>query len=202
MSGSPGRRSVRFGLVSVFLLCLAAFVFWHQILWRMGALLVNAGAPVKADIVVVIGGDWLGNRILKGAELVREGYAPRLLASGVGPMYGSFESELAVNYAVAHGYSRADFLALHYPAVSTVDEARAVIPRLRALGVHHFVLVTSEYHTARAGRIFRREARDLSVDVVASSTNDWHGGEWWKDREGRKLWFNEAVKTIADYLGI
>jgi uncharacterized SAM-binding protein YcdF (DUF218 family) len=202
MSGRPGFRLARFGLLSVFVLVLAGLIFSHQILWALGDVLVNAGPPVKADIVVVIGGDWLGNRIIKGAELVRQGYAPRLLASGVGEMYGYFESDLAVNFAVAHGYPRDAFKALRFPAVSTLDEARAVIPELRALGVHHFVLVTSEYHTARAGRIFRREAKDLSVDVVAATSTSWRGGEWWKSREGRKLWFNEAVKTIADYLGI
>src|ERR1019366_2667428 len=128
--GRLSRLSV-IGLV-VLALGVAAFVFSKQILLGLGAVLVNAGPPEKADIVVVLGGDWVGNRILKGAELVSAGYVPRVLVSGVGGLYGHHESDLAIDFAASKGYPRDEFVALQYPALSTLDEARAVIRELHS----------------------------------------------------------------------
>jgi uncharacterized SAM-binding protein YcdF (DUF218 family) len=184
------------------LLLAVVFVFSSPILRALGNVLVAGEPPQKADMIVVIGGDFKGNRIVKGGELARQGYAPRVLSSGSGDIYGRYECDLAIGYAVDRGFPPADFLCLRYPAMNTTDEARAVIPRLRQLGVHKYLLVTSDYHTARAGRIFRREGRDLEEHTVVAPDPDWNGGEWWKNREGRKLWFYEMIKTVTDRFGI
>jgi uncharacterized SAM-binding protein YcdF (DUF218 family) len=195
------RRVIVSGIV---LICGAAvlFAFSGRILWSLGAILNSSEPPQKADMILVIGGDARGSRILTGAELVRDGYAPRVLVSGIGEFYGHHESDLAIDFAVQHGYPREIFIAFHYPALSTVDEARADVRELRRLGVHKYLLVTSVYHTARASRVFRREGPDLDVHPVSAPERYWQNGEWWKDREGRKIWFTEAIKTIADYLRI
>lgn len=195
------RRAVISGGI---LICAAAlvFVFSHQILWSLGAVLDNGEPPRKADIIVVIGGDGSGSRILTAAELARQGYAPKVLVSGGPEFYGRQESDLAIDFAVQHGYPRDAFFPLHYPALSTADEARADIEELRRLGVHKYLLVTSVYHTARASRTFRREGADLEVHPISAPERYWQKGEWWKNREGRKIWFYETVRTIADYLRI
>lgn len=153
-------------------------------------------------MIVVIGGDLRGSRILTAARLAREGYAARVLVSGVGEMYGYYESDQAIEFAVRHGYPREMFIAFHYPAVSTLTEARADIPELRRLGVHKYLLVTSAFHTARASRIFRREGKDLEVHAISAPDRYWQNGLWWRDREGRKIWLGEALRTVADYLGM
>jgi uncharacterized SAM-binding protein YcdF (DUF218 family) len=186
----------------VLFLAVAVFVFSDPILRSLGAILVTSEVPRKADLIVVIGGDFKGNRIVKGAELVRQGYAPRVLSSGSGDLYGHFECDLAIGYAVSHGYSEDSFIGLRYPALNTRDEARAVIARMRQLGVHRYLLVTSDYHTGRATRIFRHEAADLEEHTVAAPDPDWNGGQWWKNREGRKLWFYEMIKTVTGRFGI
>lgn len=199
------RRLFSFAAIAAALIvfCIAvAFVFSDPILRSLGAVLVNAGAPQKADIVVVIGGDFKGNRIVKGADLVRQGYAPKVLSSGSGDIYGHFECDLAIGYAVDRGYPPDTFTCLRYPALNTIDEARAVIARLRELGVHKYLLVTSDYHTGRASRIFRREASDLEEHTVSAPDPDWNGGQWWKNREGRKIWFYEMIKTVTERFGI
>lgn len=197
----PRRRLAVLGVVA---LCAVAalFVFSGRILWSLGAILDHSEAPQKADIIVVIGGDARGNRIMKAAELVRQGYAPKVLVSGQGAMYGHHESDLAIDFAVEHNYPREEFSAFRYPALSTVDEAAADIRELRTLGVHRYLLVTSPYHTARAARIFRREGAGFEMHVVSAPDPYWQNGEWWKSREGRKLWFLEFIKTMADYFRI
>ena len=175
MTGSRKRYLV---VIVAILVCLSAigFVFSDSILYELGALLVNAGPPQKADAVVVIGGDLKGNRIVTGARLVQEGYAPYVIASGSGGMYGALESELEVNYAVSRGYPRDKFVSLQVPVLNTAEEARLVIGKLRELGIHKYLLVTSDYHTARAGRIFRKEGRDLEEHTIAAAEPYWNNG--------------------------
>ena len=168
----------------------------------MGAWLVNSEPPQKTDIVISIGGDFAAERIVKAAELVRDGYAPRILASGSGAIYGQHEADLQIGYAVRHGYPAEEFIAFRYPALSTTDEAREVVKELRKMGVHKFTVVTTVCHTARAGRVFRREAGDLEVHMVEAPNEYWDHGTWWKNREGRKLWLFEAMKTVADYFRV
>jgi len=189
---------------AIAILCVFGILlfFSGRILWLLGAMLDSGESPQKADLIVVIGGDLRGNRILTAAKLVREGYAARVLVSGVAEMYGYHESDLAIDFAVHHGYPRDMFVAYYYPAVSTRTEAVADVQELRRRGVHKYLLVTSTWHTARAGRIFRREGRDLEVHSISAPDRYWKNGEWWKDREGRKIWFGEAMRTLADYFGV
>ena len=42
----------------------------------MGVWLVRDAAPVHADIAVVLGGDAYGHRILRAADLVKQGFVP------------------------------------------------------------------------------------------------------------------------------
>lgn len=194
----------RIAISGIILLCALVSIFlWREgILWSLGAVLDRGSPPQKADMIVVLGGDSSGRRILTAAELARQGYAPKVLVSGAGEQYGRFESDLATEFAVKHGYAAELFIPSHYAAVSTRDEARADMAELRRRGVHRFLLVTSVYHTARAGRIFGREAGGLEMRVVAAPERYWKDGKWWQEREGRKIWFMEMLKTVADYLGI
>jgi uncharacterized SAM-binding protein YcdF (DUF218 family) len=202
MTGRRGSGFIKAFLLLAFLCAVFLFVFSGRILWSLGTMLDHGEAPQKADMIVVLGGDVRGNRILKAAELVRDGYAPKVLVSGVEGMYGRHESELEIDFAVANKAPRDEFIPFRYPALNTVGEAQADIAELRRLGVHQYLLVTSPYHTARAGRIFRREGPELEVHPISAAEPFWQNGEWWKNREGRKMWFYEFLKTIADYFRI
>jgi uncharacterized SAM-binding protein YcdF (DUF218 family) len=200
----PGcARPVPIVALGLILLCvLATAVFSRQILWALGAMLMNAGPPQTADIAVTMAGDTGGNRVLRAAELVREGYVPKVLVSGAGRQYGIPESTLAINFAVANGHPREYFIALQHPAFSTKEEAGYIIPEFRKLGVRKYLLVTSPHHTARAGRILHRAAPDLDMHIVAAFGPHWNNGYWWTEREGRKIWLEEEAKTIAELFGI
>ncbi len=197
------RISRRVVLLSLpFLLIAILAIFRGPILWAMGAMLVNAENPRKADIVVVLAGDSSGRRILMGAELVRQGYAPKVLIS-CGPIYyGQPESDMAADFAVQRGYSRDTMICFRRRQFSTVQEGTNIPPVLRAMGVHTVLLVTSPSHTARATRIFRRLAPDLEIHPVAAPDPLWCRGYWWTDRECEKTWLLEEMKTFADFFRV
>lgn len=191
------RRSA--GWVAAAILCAGVVALYlTRLSWMeaMGRMLVETQPPFKADMIAVLGGDWFGNRILEAGRLAREGYAPHVLVSGSGYLYGNYECDLAIPFAVRHGYDEKYFIKFLYPATSTVDEARAVAPELRRLGVKRLIVVTSEFHTARAGRIFRSAAPDIEIRMVAAP-DTLHWNNWWNDREGRKTFLYEWMKTMA-----
>ena len=185
-------------------MCVIAgvWIFSGPILRGIGSRLVKDGPPVAADIIVVLAGDDSGQRILKGAELARQGFAPSVMADSSELDYGHSESDLAADFAIQHGYSPGLFVRVGWKATSTVEEAGHVVRELRRRGVHKVMVVTTLWHTARAGRIFRRIAPDLEIHMVGVDDPAWHNGNWWVEREGRKRFFLESVKTIANYLGM
>lgn len=168
----------------------------------MGSYLVEEQQPFPADMIVVLGGDFRGTRILKAAELAWQGYAPHVLVSGGGDAYGHHESDLAVDWAVAHGFNEDLFIKFKYPASSTRDEEQAVARELRRRHVRKFILVTSTYHTHRAASLFRQIAPDLAFRVVSSPDRHFTPGTWWRDRDGQKIFLEEWTKTFATWAGM
>jgi uncharacterized SAM-binding protein YcdF (DUF218 family) len=186
------------GAVAI-LLVLLTHAYW---LSAFGGYLIHDESPAPADMVVVLAGDYAGNRILTAAELVRRGLAPKALISGPGDVYGQYESDLAIAFAVRHGFPESYFVAFPNEAKSTAAEADAVIPELRKLHAHRIEIVTSNFHTRRAGNIYRSRARDLEFHVVAAPDTYFSGDGWWKNREGRKTFLAEWEKTVATWFGI
>jgi len=178
------------------------FLSREKVLWALGQMLVHTEAPVRGDAVVVLGGDGSGNRVLKGAQLVNDGWAPVLVISGAGGQYGYRETSLAMNFAADRGFPRDKMVAVPHTALSTADEAVYDVRELRKMGVRRYILVTSFSHTARARQVFQRTAPDLEFVTVGCDERFWAQGRWWTNREGRKIWFFATVKSIADYLDI
>jgi uncharacterized SAM-binding protein YcdF (DUF218 family) len=198
----PQRKSL-LRLLAV-LVALAAILILTHAWWLPGLAyaLVRFDAPQPADAVVVLGGDGFGHRILKAAELVRNRYAPLVLVSGPEGFYGYNEAELAIAYAERAGYPASWFVAVPHPYSSTSGEARVFAPELRRRGIRACLLVTSDYHTRRAGRIFRAAIPEVRFFVVAAPYPNFDPASWWQTREGRKLVFLEWQKTIASWFGL
>lgn len=192
-------KRIALGLAAV---VVPALIFHAAILAALGGYLVKAGPPEKADIALVLGGDPSGNRILKAGEMVRQGFVPKVLVSGPVGMYDYAECDLEIPFAVHRGYPESYFVHFEHRARSTTEEAAATIPELRRLGAKTVLLITSDYHTRRSGRTFRHAAPDLTFYVVAAPDPFFTADAWWKNREGRKTFVMEWMKTVAEWLGI
>jgi uncharacterized SAM-binding protein YcdF (DUF218 family) len=170
-----------------------------------GRILVRNDGPAPSDFAVVLGGDYTGNRIAKAAELVRAGFVPRVLVSGPPGFYGVRESDLAIAFIVRKGFPAEWFIASPNQALSTSDEARSILSDLRRRDAHSYILVTSEYHSARAARVFQAAAREMgytpAMRVVASRNYFFRSDTWWRDREGQKAVFLEWSKLLSSAVG-
>jgi uncharacterized SAM-binding protein YcdF (DUF218 family) len=181
---------------------LLAIVFRTRILGAAGDYLVQADPPQKADVAVVLAGDGWGHRILTAAQLERDGYVPKVIVSGTDGAYGKYECDLAIPFAVRHGFPEASFMHMEHHARSTLEEARAVVPELRRLGYKRILVVTSNYHTRRSRQIFQKEAPDLTILMGAAPDEFYTADGWWHNREAQKTLFTEYEKLLANWLGI
>jgi uncharacterized SAM-binding protein YcdF (DUF218 family) len=194
------KRFLRAALLGLGVLLLLAILFHAPVLTALARYLDQSVSPQPADAVFVLAGDASGNRILKAAELVREGFAPRVVVSGPEGNYGYYECDLAIPFAVSAGYPESYFVRVPNHALSTDEEAAAAAVELRSLGVHRVLLVTSLYHTRRAGADFRAAAPDLNFFVVAAPDKYFTPAGWWHNRQARKTFLIEWLKTGATWL--
>ena len=174
--------------------------------WAGGFLVANEGPPTKADAALVLAGDAFGRRILRGADLVREGFVPVVYVSGPDELYGFSEDELAIRFAVKKGAPAEWFVGLPNQANSTEDEAKKLLPELRRRGVKKLLLVTSNFHTRRATRIFRKYAHALTPEIVihpvAARDALYDPDHWWQSRPAQKTFLLEWTKTLTEPFGI
>lgn len=191
------RKFLAGAAASAAVLGIVLYLAREPLLGALGSYLVQAELPQKADIVLVLAGDGGGNRIRTGADLVRQGYAPKVLVSGPRAYYRLYECDLAIPFAVREGYPESYFIHFENGANSTRDEAQQAAAELRRLGVHRVLLVTSDYHTRRSKKTYEEEARDFEVIVVAAPDNYFSAHGWWKNRQGRKTALYEWIKTVA-----
>lgn len=187
----------------ILVVLIAALALTHSTwLGALGAFLIRADQPAPADYAVVLAGDHTGNRLIAGAELVRKGLVRKAIVDGPVGTYGFAECDLAVDFGVRKGYPAEYFIKLPMEATSTGQEAKIVIAELRRLGARSFLLVTSDYHTRRAGRNFRKLASGMDVRVIAAPDKYYRWDSWWRNREAQKVFYMEWSKTVASWVGL
>jgi uncharacterized SAM-binding protein YcdF (DUF218 family) len=200
---SPRRRS-RYGLLlAAIFIFLIVLLNYNDLLLAAGEYLVECHPPEKAAAIVVLAGDWRGGRIMRAVELVRAGYAPKILVSGPTSLYGFNEADLAIRYAIERGAPPEIFEPVYVQASSTLEEAEKWAPELSNRDIRKVLLVTSNFHTRRASSIFSaRLAPEITVQTVCSPDPYFRPDSWWHNREGQKTVFYEYSKTVANWLGM
>lgn len=194
--GTGHRRPIAF----LGALCLLALLLYaSSSIWLpgIGWYLVSEDTPAPADMVVVLAGDRYGERLAKAISLVESKLAPRILVDGPHGSYDTWESDLAIDWAVKQGKPKDWFVPFHMEADSTVEEVTAILPWLREHKVSRILLVTSNFHTRRSGAVWRALAKDIDARVVAAPCSEYDPDQWWKTRRGRKTFLLESLKSVA-----
>jgi uncharacterized SAM-binding protein YcdF (DUF218 family) len=201
----PKLRGCLFAFLPLLVLLVAVYVFSNQLLAAAANFLIEDDGPRKAEAIVVLGGDAYGDRTLKGAQLAKEGYAPFVIVSGLPGLVSSVSSE-EIQFAEQHGYPSSLFLEVDLPASaeSTRTEEDFLGKYLSARGIKSILLVTSNYHTRRAKKLWRWENPTIAVAVVPSVDPQGYftPQSWWRTRAGKKIFLMEWLKTISIVVGI
>ena len=198
--------SQRGGIISktIFLIFLVIvigliYVARHPILRVAGRIWIVDQDPVRSDAIVVLGDDnYNGDRATKAADLLKAGWAPRIVASGRFLRSYTSISDLTEHDLADRGVPVDAILKLTHRAENTREELE-VIRRL-AMEKHwrKLLIVTSNYHTRRTaficGRIF---PQDIEVRVIAAPDADYNPDTWWQTRLGLKLFLHESVGYVV-----
>ncbi len=186
-------------LLVALVLTLILLAFHQQVLAGLGESLVVSDPLKHADLIYVLAGDFWGSRVLVGANLGSQGWAPKVIMAG-GDYVNRPTSDLAVDFAAQHGYPRNLFLPIRLEAHSTVDEARAMGPIFHRLGAKRIILVTSNFHSRRAAQVFRLFLPEFDFRMEGSPDDAFDPQAWWKKPQERHLVFSEYQKMTGTLL--
>ena len=179
---------------------VAILILGYELRLHAGWFLICSDPPQPADLILVIGGDFYGPRVLKGADLGVERYAPLVLIAGPPYQQGRSEAEFAIDFLTTKGYPRYLFQAFGHHASSTVTEAVAVGAELKRRQVHRVILVTSSYHSRRANIVFQLFCPSIHFISVPAEDPKYDPEHWWTDLNSRHLFFSECKKIIGSVL--
>ncbi len=195
------RAAALLGLALI-LLIAALWLLRVPLLTFAARVLVRDDAPRKADAILVLGGDDFGTRIIKAAQLAQQGYASYVLVSSPPSLLGH-DSDVTIEFAERSGYPGSLFRPVFLPpgADSTRSEATFLGNYLKAHSINKILLVTSNYHTGRAARLWRTQAPWIHTTVVAAPDPSFTTNGWWKTRSGQKTFLFEWMKTVSTWLG-
>lgn len=201
-----------FRFISIVLIVLLLASGWT--VRTLGSRLHYEDPLAPADLIFVLGGMYL-ERAAEAGDLVREGWAPRILLSR--PMSDGAEAALAARGLAIPSVSdiqRQTLMQMGVPAgsidvvedeqASTASESRDLRGRAATEGWTRVIVVTSKLHTARAALVLRRHFAGTGVQIImrASRYDDTDVDRWWARRSDARFAIVEAQKLLLYWLGI
>jgi uncharacterized SAM-binding protein YcdF (DUF218 family) len=165
----------------------------------LGAALITDDPLHPADAILVLAGESRGgDRVQHATKLFKRGLAPLLVLSGTPMGFRTQEADVMQRHAEFLGVPPARILIVKHDSDSTREEAGVVVSILKRRGLKEVILVTSNYHTARAKRIFEGAAGLYGPHFLASPVDDglFEPDGWWMHRRYAKTFVYEAIKTV------
>ncbi len=181
----------------IFVLC---FLRWGDAL-----LIANNPPPGPVDAAIVLQGSVVGEkaRIAGAIDLVKQGTASRVLLSVPRESYWGQSIPPVARVYLERNFgpdlaARVDFCETAPDVNSTREEMQALVPCIEDHRWRSIVVVTSNYHTRRAGRIWRQ------VSPVRPNIGVWIEGvedpefprPWWRYRQSAKIFVAESTKLF------
>jgi len=191
---------------------LAAAVVLLLGLLRFGGdiLIADDPAPPRVNAAIVLQGSIAAEKIrIAGAmNLLQRGVADKAVlgvpresywGQSIPPVARSY---LERNYGVDLA-SRFEFCEMPGGVDSTLQEAEALSSCIRGYHWQSIVIVTSNYHTRRAGMLWRRITKadpNLHVWVEGVADPEFQP-PWWRHRQSAKVWLLESSKLVWAIFG-
>lgn len=190
------RRIVRLALLGTVALAVLALIRWQTTLSWLGSYLIYDQPLEHADLILVPGGNFWGPRVVRGAELGAQGFAPLVLISGP-PYDGRPEGEFAVDFLVNKGFPRELFAVFAHTAKSTIGEALALRSELSRRRARRVIIVTSAYHSRRCALVFRMLCPGIRFISSPAPDDAYRAEDWWKQAGSRRIFFSEWFKIFG-----
>ena len=185
------------GAVSRRLLVALAAIVALALVWVAfaGRWLVTTDPVGEPDVVFALSGDVLGDRVRRAIEVAAESDAGRLVFFVDGSPRPETPAQIR-RRAIDAGVP-AESIRFLSGVESTAMEAGFAAGLVDRCGWRDLVVVTSPYHTRRAGWTFRRAIGDAAEVRVATFQDSFDEQGWWRTQPGRAQVLGEWVKSIG-----
>ena len=161
-----------------------------------------AQAPVKADLLVALGGD-NGARADRVLELYRKGFAPKVLLTG--PEGGHSKTRPTqlhwrARYLIDAGMPET-VLLFDRRSASSWEEAVNTLQLMQSMKLDRVLVVSDPPHMRRLSRVWGKvfEGSGKEYVLVASDMEIWDAASWWRTSLNAQFVFSEYIK-LAYYL--
>ncbi len=205
--GSFPRRQFWIAVALVLLLGTAGFL-------RLGLLFYQQDPLVAVDAVIPLAGSEM-DRQLEAADLYKAGLTHFIVLTrghreqavdlleeqGI---HVPDPTEIARDAFVAFGIPRDAIIIPPIPHDNTAHEAQTLTRLARERGWRRILVVTSRFHTRRAGFAFRRAMQGTGIEISVRSTryDSSDPAHWWRSRENIRWVLSEGPKFLAYVLGL
>jgi uncharacterized SAM-binding protein YcdF (DUF218 family) len=183
-------------------LLIVLVLYWgsNSVLSAIGKVLIVHALPVPANAAVVLNTDLeYYPRLTEAALLYKEGLVKSIVLNGnrksealkqmetdgYTPACAWYENYLRV--LTFYGVNQNDVICISAEDVyDTISEADAVGPEILARGIDRILLITSSFHTRRAGFIWQHRFQDkLHIQTIGARNDTFDPNHWW--RSGRQV---------------
>ena len=177
-----------------------------------GVLLVSSDAlPADAQAAVILQGSIAGElaRLAGAVKLLQSNRVPQAVLSVPAESYWgtSVPDEAGAYIKKRYGAdiaARFVFCETGPEVNSTRQEAEAMVPCLHAHGWNSIVVVTSDYHSRRAGFLWRQVLRGAQPPIKMAMDGvpdpEFQARGWWRKRLWAKTWEEEFTKLVWERL--
>lgn len=194
---------VMLGTLVLIVLLAVGYGVRMPILRATGNMLIAEDPKVHCDALYVLGGSPLERGAL-GGELLMEGLSSVVYCTGsmVSPTLLTLgltntEADLSRIAAMEAGADSARVIAIS-KGTSTFEEADLIIAHAQQLGYTDIGIISTEFHSRRVGRVFRKRAKGtgIVVHVFGAASQRYNSERWWESEEGLLMVNNEYVKLV------
>lgn len=150
----------------------------------------------KADAIVALSGGDTTSRAEEAIRLYKDGWADLIIFSGAaadksGPSNARVMKQQALSADVP-----SDNIVIEEQSETTEENAAATKDIFVQRGIKDAIIVTSAYHTRRAGLEFDRRTSHITVRThVAQHDSGWNA-LWWMTPYGWTTAISEAVRSL------
>ena len=206
MKRSASKESERGGILVNFIILLGFLMFCGILYLARGPILrytaeawIIEDIPNRADALIVLSDDnFYADRATRAAELLREGKAPLVVASGRRLRPAAGIAELMEHDLIERGVPKEKITRLAHDGDNTREEAEALAKLVNDRKWRSVIVVTSNYHTRRARYIFHRIfPQGIEVYVASARDGDFDPAHWWEKRKSIKELTREFAGMVV-----
>ncbi|WKY46420.1 YdcF family protein [Eubacteriaceae bacterium ES3] len=177
------------------LIGLAAYIFFHpdEVVDQLAHFLVKEDPIQNADVIVVIGGAENTLRLEYGVELLKAGYAPRIVFSGVG------NDKYARQLLAENGFTEDQYI-FEQTATTTFENAYNLEAYVTDKAIESMILVSSPVQSRRARFMFKKIFPEVNVMGTFSPDSIYEPDLVFEEKEIRQQMSAEATKSVYYYM--